>query len=514
MSAAGHHIDPEPAFTLSGPHTPAMSNTGMPDESGVLNTSAGKTTAPAFDQLQRIAVFRALQLGDLLCLVPALRALRAAAPQASITLIGLPWAKDFAARYRSYIDDFLEFPGFPGLPEQQPRLGELPAFFQTAQAKRFNLALQLHGSGILSNPLTVALGAAHNAGFFEPGQYCPDPGQYLSWIQREHEVLRYLRLLRSLGIQAVPEPNSKARPQRKPGLREATVPETTSGVASATTPRPERVSRPIRLPPAHTALEFPLREADFRELAMAFTSVGERAPPSGSYICLHAGARMPSRRWPPRHFAKVASTLMDNGWPVIMTGSADEREVIDAVLRESAMFTRRRPIDVGGRTTLGALAALIGGARLLVCNDTGVSHIAAALKTPSVVVCSGADPGRWAPLDGRRHRLLSHSVPCRPCSFVTCPIGHPCAENLSAELVLREVRHLCGQAPPLRPDNDEDALPCSGLSPGSDARDRMPAGHFFAHPSANRSPEVWADGQTLPDTGLNATMEDAGRNSR
>jgi ADP-heptose:LPS heptosyltransferase len=81
----------------------------------------------------------------------------------------------------------------------------------------------------------------------------------------------------------------------------------------------------------------------------------------------------------------------------------------------------------------------VARARLLVCNDTGVSHLAAASRTPSVVVCSGADPQRWAPLDRHLHRVLWHDVECRPCAHVECPVGHPCPLGVSTERVLRQV---------------------------------------------------------------------------
>jgi len=103
---------------------------------------------------------------------------------------------------------------------------------------------------------------------------------------------------------------------------------------------------------------------------------------------------------------------------------------------------RQAALDLAGRTTLGGLAALIARARLLVSNDTGVSHIAAAMRTPSVIVACGSDPRRWAPLDCELHRVLAHDVKCRPCGHGECPIGHPCALGVSAGQVLHETRSL------------------------------------------------------------------------
>jgi ADP-heptose:LPS heptosyltransferase len=350
---------------------------------GRQNIAAGVLPAlPPFDAsaLQRIAVFRALQLGDMLCVVPALRALRSAAPNARITLIGLPWAHSFVSRFERYIDDLLVFPGFPGFPEREADLAAVPRFIEAAQEQRFDLALQLHGSGRTSNALTVLLGAKENAGFYEPGHFCPDPTRFIAWDEREHEVLRYLRLLSSLGIPAQGE-----------------------------------------------ALEFPLTQADYLELQASHADL----PPPGTYVCVHPGARLPSRRWPPERFAQVADRLADSGLQVVLTGSADERAIVRAV--GEAM--RAPALDLCGKTSLGALTALIAQARMVVCNDTGISHVAAAVATPSVIVCCGSDPVRWAPLDRARHVVVGAPVECRPCMHFSCPIDHRCARNVEAQAV-------------------------------------------------------------------------------
>ena len=123
--------------------------------------------------LDSVVVFRALQLGDMLCSVPALRALRAALPRARITLVGLPWAQQFADRFSHYIDEFIAFPGDPGLAEQPVQAELLPDFYRAMQGRRFSLALQMHGSGEVSNGIVQAFGARWAAGY---GSAPPDAG--------------------------------------------------------------------------------------------------------------------------------------------------------------------------------------------------------------------------------------------------------------------------------------------------------------------------------------------------
>lgn len=121
-----------------------------------------------------IVILRALQLGDLLCAVPSFRALRKAFPAARITLVGLPWAESFVQRFQAYLDDFVAFPGWPGLPEREPQIEQIPGFLAEMQARRFDLALQMQGSGGFTNPLIRLFGARQTVGFYLPGQYFPE----------------------------------------------------------------------------------------------------------------------------------------------------------------------------------------------------------------------------------------------------------------------------------------------------------------------------------------------------
>ena len=87
------------------------------------------------------------------------------------------------------------------------------------------------------------------------------------------------------------------------------------------------------------------------------------------------------------------------------------------------------------------LAALIGRARLLLCNDTGPRQIAVALGTPAVVLMGPTDPGHTAHWL-ERQRVLREDVPCSPCHLKTCPIDHRCMTRIEPERVADAAREL------------------------------------------------------------------------
>ncbi len=328
----------------------------------MMNSSAnGHHDLPGAKTPQHIAIVRALPgLGDFLCFVPALRALRQTFPQACISLIGLPATQPLVERFAHYVDELLPFPGFPGINETAVDGPKMLTFLNEV-CGQFDLALQMHGNGIASNRFLTLLGAKRMAGFFLPGQYCPDTDTFLPYPSPESEIVRHLQLLARLGI-----------------------------------------------PDQGTALEFPLHDTDLEcLLELSETQVLE----PGRYVCIHAGASAAARCWHPSCFAAVADELARLGLQIVLTGTADEKKRVEAVQQQMSFGA----YNLCGRTTIGTLAALLSGACLLLSNDTGVSHLATALHTPSVVLfVNAAAAASWAPLDQTRHRAVTNVQPDRP----------------------------------------------------------------------------------------------------
>jgi ADP-heptose:LPS heptosyltransferase len=129
-------------------------------------------------------------------------------------------------------------------------------------------------------------------------------------------------------------------------------------------------------------------------------------PPSvPGAVVVHPGAAYPARRWPPDRFAAVAAALRDAGHRVVLTGGPAERELAAGIAAAAGLPPGA---VLAGRTGPLDLAALVADARLVVCGDTGVGHLATAYRTPSVLLFGPTSPARWGPPPDRagRHTVL------------------------------------------------------------------------------------------------------------
>jgi ADP-heptose:LPS heptosyltransferase len=312
-----------------------------------------KLTAALGHPLETIAVFRAIKLGDLLVVVPALRALRQAFPKTHIALIGLPWAMDFVPRFPNYLDEFISFPGWPGLPEQVVDPEKTTRFLEMMQQKKFDVAFQLQGNGTCVNSMMGLLGARITAGYYPDmlPQYRVNPDAYIPYPEGQHEIRRHVHLMEFLGI-----------------------------------------------PAQGYDLEFPITDAD-RQRVGELPELKNLEP--HRYVCIHPGG-ISARRWPEYKFAQVANVLADKGYTIVLTGTAAETPIIEQVKNQM----EGPAISLAGKTDLGVIGYVLSQAALLVSNDTGVSHIASALKTPSVILYSTSRPEEWGPLNQDLHRVI------------------------------------------------------------------------------------------------------------
>jgi lipopolysaccharide heptosyltransferase II len=136
-------------------------------------------------------------------------------------------------------------------------------------------------------------------------------------------------------------------------------------------------------------------------------------------VVFHPGASAPSRRYPPERFAEAADLLVARtGCEVVFSGDAAEAGLIESIRARMGSAST----SLAGRLSLGELGALIERADLLVCNNTGPAHVAAALGTPVVDLYALTNPQHtpWRVPS----RVLYHDVPCRNCYKSVCPEGH------------------------------------------------------------------------------------------
>jgi ADP-heptose:LPS heptosyltransferase len=152
------------------------------------------------------------------------------------------------------------------------------------------------------------------------------------------------------------------------------------------------------------------------------------------YVVLHPGASVPARAWPPGHCREAVEALADAGPRVLVTGGPAEREL-------TAYVAGARGVDLGGRTTLAELAAVLDGAACVVVGNTGPAHLAAAVGTPVVSLFAPVVPAaRWAPYGVPCVLLGDQSAPCRDTRARECPVpGHPCLASVSPADVVAAV---------------------------------------------------------------------------
>ncbi|MDQ1673686.1 MAG: hypothetical protein QOC98_2248, partial [Frankiaceae bacterium] len=350
--------------------------------------------------VRRIAVLRANGIGDYITAEPALAALRAAYPDAEITLLGATHHRPLVEGRPGPCDRFVEVPLMPGV-----RAGNGPdatseqvgSFLGAARAYGYDLGVQLHGGGRFSNPLVRQLGARVTAGAATSDAEPLD--RVVPYAFNQHEILRWLDVAAACGAPAV---------RRRPAL----------AVTDA-------------------------------ELAEADAVLARAAPDDGRpLVAVHPGATDPRRRWPiERHMAVAASLPAAR---VVLLGGPDEAP-LTAAAREAAAGLGLEVADLAGTTGLGGLLGLLARADLFLGNDSGPRHLAEAVGAPTVAVFTNANLADVAPLSRVWHRVaVSWSSRCAVCD---APVQQQCGHDATVlgDVGVDEVSGLAGEIFAQRP---------------------------------------------------------------
>lgn len=312
--------------------------------------------------VRKIAVLRANGIGDFVFSLPALEALRAAYPEAEITLLGRDWHRQLLTERPSPIDRVVPIPvargvGAPPDAAEDPRTLEL--FFAAMAAERFDLAIQMHGGGRYSNPFTRRLGARLTVGLRAPEAEPLD--RWMPYVYWQPEIPRYLELVSLVG----------------------------AGV--------------VTLEPRLHVVE--------RDLAESRAIVPDSPEP---LVVLHPGVTDERRRWPAEKFAAVGDALAAAGFRIAITGTPPEA----AIIAEVVARMRAPAVNTCGPLGINGLVGLMARASLVVSNDSGPRHIAEAVGTPTVGIYWCGNLLNGGPLTRARHRpVTSWRLECPRCGL-------------------------------------------------------------------------------------------------
>jgi heptosyltransferase II len=318
---------------------------------------------------RRILLLRLERIGDLVMALPAIRDVRASAPNAAIDLVVGSWNLSIA-RALPYVDCVETLDA--GWLVRGASGGGLPGMARAARRwrlQKYDVAVNFEPD-IRSNVLVAASGAAWTAGWKSGGGGALlDVG--LDYDTSVHTTENARRLVSTV-FGGSPQPS-----------------------AAPVITIPDAVRRAV-------AARLRLRAA-------------------GPLVGIHVSGGRLVKQWEPARFAEVARQLVEHrNATIVLTGGPSDRAMVDEV---KSALPPDRVVDVAGEVDLLELAALLAQLDLIITGDTGPMHVAAAVGTPVVAVFGPSDPVRYAP-SGPADRIVRAGLHCSPCNRIRLPPAH------------------------------------------------------------------------------------------
>lgn len=148
----------------------------------------------------------------------------------------------------------------------------------------------------------------------------------------------------------------------------------------------------------------------------------------------------PAKRWPPEHFAKLASTLTKSGFQIVILGSQKDTEISKTII--TSMHGSGQVFDLCGKTSLTDTVDILAASKFVVTNDSGLMHIACAVDTEVIAIYGSTSPDFTPPLS-KKAKIMQIKLDCSPCFQRTCRFGHyNCLNNITPNMVISQLNHL------------------------------------------------------------------------
>lgn len=349
---------------------------------------------------KRICIYRIGNIGDIICAVPAMRAIRRAYPEAHLTLLtspgkrGMPGAVELLSP-ADWLDEIIVYHADEiNTPAKVLRLaGNL-------RKRRFDLWFELPAdlatlkTSIRNMFFAYAAGARWAAGWQIKTIRWAAQAQS-DYLHFENEVDRLLSLVKR-----------------------------------------------YRIPTGQVAFGLPVREVHSLAASGLLRSLG--VPKSARLAALAPGAKRSTNRWPPERFVKLGRRFTKRGYRVLVLGAGSEWGLCQTICEGIGSGAH----NLAGKTSLLEAAALLAKCALLVGNDSGLQHLASAVNVPCISLFSCWQlRGKWRPY-GKGSVILQKRIPCHTCFLEECPYENKCMKAISVEEVCNAVASRLGWEKP------------------------------------------------------------------
>jgi predicted lipopolysaccharide heptosyltransferase III len=321
-----------------------------------------------WSETRRVLVARLRSIGDTVLATPALQALRRFLPHAQIDILLESWVAP-VLQGSTDVDRVITV-------ERGSAKARLKVAWELRQNK-YDVAYNLHG-GTTATLLMRASGARRRVGF-DSYQYqnlltdAAPPSSELWQRSPTHSAEQQLALIGWTGVPVTDRPPSR----------------------------------------------LPVTEA-------AKATLLNKIPLAAPYAVIHPAAAFDTKQWAADNFSRVAEHLHERGFSVIAIASPKEKPIV-----RQAQASARVPLAVSTDLSLPEVTALLSGASLFVGNDSGLAHVAAATKTPLVVIFGSSNVAHWRPWTTAPHEIAREFLPCQPCP------GYVCKEFAAPECIRR-----------------------------------------------------------------------------